>query len=84
MNLIIDWKRYPASLPIDEDREVPLSVVGDIRELNHMWEITCNLMNWMRHWDLNDCIRHARNYNNLSRYRSNIIYWMRHHVAAST
>ena len=41
-------------------------------------------MNWMRHWDLNDYRRHAKNYNNLSRYRSNIMYWMRHHVAAST
>ena len=73
MNLIIDWKRHPASLPIDEDRGVPLSVGGDIRELIHLWEITCNLMNWMRHWDSNDCRRHARNYNNLSRYRSNYI-----------
>ena len=35
MNLIIDWKRHPASLPIDEDREVG----GDIRELNHLWEM---------------------------------------------
>ena len=39
MNLIIDWQRHTASLPIDEDREVPLSVGGDIRELNHLWEI---------------------------------------------
>ena len=39
MNLIFDWKRHPASLLIDEDREVPLSVGGDMRELNHLWEI---------------------------------------------
>ena len=44
-----------------------------------------DLMNWMRHWDdLNDWRKQGRNYNNLSRYRSNIMYWMRHHVAAST
>ena len=30
MTLIIDWKRHRASLPIDEDREVPVSVGGDI------------------------------------------------------
>ena len=31
-----------------------------------------DLMNWMRHWDdLNDWRKQGRNYNNLSRYRSN-------------
>ena len=44
-----------------------------------------DLMNWMRHWgDLNDWRKQGRNYNNLSRYRSNIMYWMRHQVTAST
>ena len=39
MNLIIDWKRHPASSSIDEDREVPLSVGGDILELTTLREI---------------------------------------------
>ena len=36
MTLMIDWKRHPASLPIDVDREVglPLSVGEYIWELN--------------------------------------------------
>ena len=43
------------------------------------------LMNWMRHWDdLNDLRRQGRNYNYLSRCRSNIMYWMRYSDAAST
>ena len=31
MNLIIVWQRHTASLPIDEDREVPLSVGGELK-----------------------------------------------------
>ena len=42
-------------------------------------------MNWRRHSDnLNDWRRQRRNYNHLTRYRSKIMYWVRHHVTAST
>ena len=30
MNVIIDWRGHPVNLPIGEDREVPLSIGGDI------------------------------------------------------
>ena len=39
MTLIIDWMGHPVNVPIGEDRALPLSIGGDIWELNPLREI---------------------------------------------